>query len=192
MEIDTIRSEAEQFYQLVTQGIEAWMKAGQIVARQLDRDPKWAEKVCQLIPGMTEETIYRFDAIGRNQLAPKLMLANCPGYRALAQLPVELQHRHLEQPVKLLVFRDGRPDTLLVDVQNLTKQQCRQVFSNKGIRSEAQQQAWIESQQTKVALQIPAKLGEPYYIRGQTVHIQKPMILTQADVMRMLSKMIGA
>lgn len=192
MELDTIKNDAAEFCALVEQGIDCWVKAGQLVARQLDKDPSWVDRVCQLIPGMKAETIYRFDAIGRRQLSPRLMLATSPGHKALAQLPLTLQERYLNNPVPLLVITNGATDTLLVDVQNLTKEQCRQVFSHNAVRSEAEQRAWLEGQKTKVALQEPARIAVDYVIRGGSVHIQRPLIMTQQEVARLLTKMVGA
>lgn len=40
------------FVDLIRRGIESWIEAGEIAAREIDKDPEWADKVCDvLMPG---------------------------------------------------------------------------------------------------------------------------------------------
>jgi hypothetical protein len=142
--------ETAQFVQLVMKGIQCWMEAGKLVAKKLNEDPDWADRVHELHPEISVETIYAFDKVGRMQLHPQLLLSDCPGHVQLRRLSYDAQQKYLGEPVPLLVRTESGWESLNVDVRNLTTLQAAQVFEgSKGVRSDAAQRAWLESRAVK-------------------------------------------
>lgn len=177
----------QEFQALVSQGIEAWLKAGQIVAAQIDEDPAWLDK-CSTRTRLSSETILAFDQIGRRKLHPRLMVSDAPGVVALRRLPYSVQEKHIAEPVELLVSSDGKWETLLVDVHNLTRLQAKQVFDKDKVRSSAAQRAWIEGETLKRTVpEVPDQC--PYRIVKRTLVIQEPCQLTARDLARLLADM---
>jgi hypothetical protein len=83
--------EMDEFVKLVMAGIEAWFKAGEIVARNMDANPDWVDEVCRRCPEITPETVLAFDRVGRRKLHPRLLASNKPGAVRMRSLPFELQ-----------------------------------------------------------------------------------------------------
>jgi hypothetical protein len=174
-----------EFTRLVFAGIESWVKAGEIVARNLDADPEWADKVCVQEPSLSLETVLAFDRIGRGKLHPRLLVSNKPGAVRLRNLPLPLQKRYLEEPVPLLVKSDGKVETLGVSLWNLTPSQCRQVFDKDGVRSEGAQRAWLESHAREA---VPVAVAD-FEVVGRQLVVRQPCKLSRAQIARALADM---
>ena len=168
-------------------GVEAWIKAGEIVARNLDKDPAWMEKVCARCPEITEDTVLAFDRVGRRQLHPRLLTSNKPGAVRLRSLPMGLQEKYLSAPLPVLVKNGKAVETLAVSVWNLTPDQCRQVFDKDSVRSEGAQRAWLESQSARRA--APVQVDEPYRITGHTLVVMEPCKLTCKQLLSLAAQM---
>lgn len=181
-----LKSEAEEFCDLIQRGIECWYKAGKIAAEELDKDPKFAERVASKNPMITEEMVIRFAQVGRKMMHPQLLVDGSPGMRALERLPYALQEKYIKEPVPLLVKTDGGWDTLSVDVRNLTIAQAKQVFNGHGVRSESAQRAWLEDQKAKSIK--PSTGNMPYRVVGRQLVILEPCKLTVADMARILAE----
>ncbi len=179
--------EVEEFSKLVMAGIEAWWKAGQIVARNLDADPAWLDEVCRRCPEITPETVLAFDRVGRRKLHPRLMGSNKPGAVRLRAFPLELQEKYLTHPLPLLIKNGKGVETLEVSLWNLTAEQCRQVFDAEGVRSEGGQRAWLESRESKRAIAKP--VDEPYRIVGSTLVVMGPCRFTAKQVLQLAAQM---
>ena len=185
----TWKQSAEKFVELVLQGIEVWMQAGEIAAKAVEADPEFVDRVCEICPDINEETVNRFVLMGLKKLHPQLCLSETPGVRRLRRLPYSLQEKHVKDPVDLVVKNDdGKVEILKVDVRNLTVDQSAQVFSVEGVRSHAEQRAWIEDKATKRV--VPPVNGDlPYRITGRELVILNPCRLPRRDVARILADM---
>jgi hypothetical protein len=179
--------EADEFVKLVMAGVESWVKAGEIVARNLDVDPGWLDAVCKRCPEITEETVLAFDRVGRRKLHPRLLMSNKPGAVRLRAMPMELQEKYLASPVPLLVKSGKAVETLEVSVWNLTPDQCRQVFDKDGIRSEGAQRAWLESREARKL--PPIQVNEPYRIAGSTLVVLEPCKLSCKQLLSLAAQM---
>ena len=178
MSTELMQPKIQQFMQLLFDGIDAWTKAGDLLVQMIDEDPKVIEKICEQNPGISKGILYRFEAIGRRELFPKLLASSSYGVKCLMRMPYSLQKKHYDEPVPVLTNNN---DLLLVDLHNLTPEQCKQVFANNHIRDQAEQRAYLESEKTK---RNPVRSAEelPYYIQKNKVIIRKDTILGKRDL----------
>jgi hypothetical protein len=177
--------EIGEFVSLFMAGIESWINAGRIVAANLDADPTWAEEVHRLHPEISEDIVYAFDKIGRQELHPKLMLSDCAGAKRLRRLSYKVQEKYVNESVPVLIRSGSGVDTLQVSVFNLTPDQSRQVFDDTGVRSAAAQRAWIEDKSSIVAIQV----DEPYRLVGRNLVVMQPCKLTAKQLASLLAQM---
>jgi len=181
----TNQKDIEEFVSHINAGVQSWIKAGEIVARCCEQDPDWPEKVCEAHPDIQIDTVLAFERIGRGMLNPRLLLNDCHGFRKLRRMPKHLQEKYLTEPVPLLINKDGEWQTLKTDVRNLSAQQVNQAFDREGVRTEAQQRAWLEDRAVMEAVQI----DDAYRISGRKLIILSPCQLTAKQLARILSDM---
>lgn len=172
-----------RFAQLVQRGIDAWTEAGKLLVEMIDADPTARDRIIDECPDLTAEILARFEAIGRNQLHPKTLLNNSPGMRRLRQLPFSEQQKFLSEPVPVLIRGDKGPETLNIQVQNLTTQQAMQAFSAHSFRPLEAQRAWVESRR-------PQRMSKPYTIKGHKVVFNQGCEMTAQEISELLGKML--
>lgn len=179
-----ITSEIEELKKHIAAGIESWIKAGQIVASAVDKDPRWIEKACEADPSIPAEVLHRFEQIGRRQIVPSLLLNDSPGYKRLRRLPYAVQERFSREPVELLL---SNGDTLQVDPQNLTATQAKQVFAADRIRSLAEQRAILEQERARRF--VPSVNGEiPWKIVGKSLVVTGPCKISVGELGNIISR----
>jgi hypothetical protein len=178
-----------EFVALVTQGIECWNKAGEIVVRLLDDHDMTIADIAETSELLTEDIVTRFEQLGRKQLIPCLLVADYPAARHLVRLPYSEQKRAVEASVELLVLEGKEHSLLKVAVENLTPAQCRQVFDGDQIRSIGAQRAWLEdkrsAQEIREVLDTPTPI---YQVRGKRVVIKRPCELTAGQLAQIISE----
>lgn len=166
----TKTSSAIRYAELLTQGVEGFVKAGQLAKQEIADDPEWPERAAEELetkyPGITAAVIAR--SVKFADCHPSLIFNENPGPRALRNCEPSLQSKYVKDGIPLLLS-DGQ--NLLVNVNNLTHDQAKQVFDGKQIRDLAAQRAWIESQKTTAAIKMaPVKSDLPYRIvKGEVV-----------------------
>lgn len=139
----------KQFATLVRQGVDAWIKAGEILVELVNDDPQVFDKIISDNPHLNAGVLGRFELMGRKALHPQLLLHDSPGYQKLAQMPFSVQERYLDTPIPLLVETPSGTDTLQVSARNCTPSQARQLFASDRIRTEGEQKAWLVAQRAK-------------------------------------------
>lgn len=178
-----------RFAELVLSGLEAWKKAGEIAAAEIDKDSEWPDKVNREHPEISQDVILSFEKIGRGSLHPRLMVNDCPGYARLRRLPYKFQEKYVDSPVELLIQgENGEWQTLLVSALNLSPAQARQVFNCDSVRSIPAQRAWIESESAKKRVAVGAP-DSPYRIVGASLMVMQPCKLTRRDLAKLLAEM---
>lgn len=180
---------AKQFVDLVMQGIAAWVKAGELAAKAVEDDPDFIDMVCEMNPDISEETVNRFVLMGQKKLHPQLCLSESPGVRRLRRLPYAVQEKYVANPVDLVIKdEDGKATILKVDVRNLKPDQAAQVIGPDGIRTQAEQRAWMEEAAAKRT--VPPVNGDvPHRIVGRELVILHPCRIPRRDLARILADM---
>jgi hypothetical protein len=173
---------------LITQGIECWQKAGELVVQLLDKHSMTTAQIAGSSPYLTENLVARFEQLGRKQIVPRLLIAEFPAARYIIKLPYSEQRRVLEAPVDLLLITPTGADTLQTPVENLTPQQCRQVFNGSHVRNLGAQRTYLEEsrmQQEPLTL-LPAE--PPYKIRGKRIIFTQPCEMTARQLAQILTE----
>lgn len=140
-----------QFIALFKQGVEAWIKAGEILVELVEDDPHAYDYIIQQCPQINAGILGRFEQMGRKTLHPQLLLTSSPGFSKLQRLPFSMQERYIEEPIPLVVHTDDGTDILLVQAKNMTKEQASQCFGTGRIRTEGEQKAWLMQQRSMAA-----------------------------------------
>lgn len=178
-----------EFVALVTQGIECWNKAGEIVVRLLDEHNMTIADIAETSELLTEDIVTRFEQLGRKQLIPCLLVADYPAARHLVRLPYSEQKRAVETSVDLLVCEGKDTSVLKVSVENLTPTQCRQVFDGDQVRSIGAQRAWLEDRRaTQEIRDVLSSPGALYQVRGKRVVFKRPCELSAGQLAQIISE----
>jgi hypothetical protein len=177
----------------IQDGIDAWKQAGEALVELIDDHGMSLESICDFIgsPVVTINVLSQFERIGRNQVLPALLVADYPSAKLIQKLPISEQKRVSQGGVEVMVLRSGKADTLIVQAQDLTKDQCKQVFGNDSIRTLSAQRAWLESQAAEAqAAQMAAKASQvPWVIRNGKVIFRDSCELSRHDLSMILAQM---
>lgn len=173
---------------LIGNGIECWKKAGELIVRLMDEHGLTSADICDRSKHLTEDIVRRFEQLGRKQIMPNLLVADYPAARHLARLPYSDQKRAIEEPLDLLVMDGKMPTTLKVAVENLTPQQCRQVF-NGHIRSIGAQRAWLEERRAEQEVApVIRQAHDLYRVRGKRVIFMQPCEMTARQLANIIAE----
>lgn len=165
-----LNQKISEFITLFKDGVNAWIKAGEILVAMVEGDPHTYDYIIQECPQLNAGILGRFEQMGRKTLHPQLLLTASPGFAKLTKLPFSMQERYIDEPIPLIVHTDEGTDVLLVQAKNMTKEQASQVFTTGRIRTEGEQKAWLMQQRSNAAK--PAeKSSKPWSIKGHRVTI---------------------
>lgn len=187
-QITTPKSSIENLKRSIEAGIQAWEDAGKEVVRLLDIDQMTLEEIAEKAQSdlITVNVLAQFERIGRGQVMPKLLVMDFPASKHLQRMPLSEQQRLLDGTVDLLVIRDNGTDTLVVKARDLTKDQCKQVFSKDGVRSLGAQRAFIEDRRKK----IPCSAASPaWQIKSGRVIFNTACELTRQELAVILAQL---
>ncbi len=177
----------------IQDGIDAWKHAGEALVELIDDHGMTLESICDSIgsPVVTINVLSQFERIGRNQVLPALLVADYPSSKLIQKLPISEQRRVGENGVEVMVLRSGKADTLIVQAEDLTKDQCKQVFGNESVRTLSAQRAWLESQAAeKQAAEMASKAAQvPWVIRSGRVIFRDSCELSRHDLSMILAQM---
>lgn len=149
--VNEMNTKIDSFIALFKDGVEAWIKAGEILVELVEADPHTYDYIIQKCPTLNAGILGRFEQMGRKTLHPQLLLTASPGFAKLQKLPFSLQERYIEEPIPLVVHTEDGTDVLLVQAKNMTKEQAAQVFAPGRIRTDGEQKAWLMQQRSMAA-----------------------------------------
>ena len=176
---DIHQLEAE-FIAALGAGIDSMRKAGQALVKLMDAD---AEAAGRLITerGIPRVTLMTLSRIGRGDLLPELAFKP-----AMGRLPVADQKRLCAGPIDAVVIREGKTETIKVDLRNAVPAMVDQIVANDHIRSLPEQVQYIETKRPKQASGNAATEGVPWRVRAGKIDILRPVQgLTRSDLLTM-------
>lgn len=187
---NTILQLARALAEEINNGINSWIKAGEIVVRLVDEHGATLDQIAEYIPAVSVEILQRFEQIGRKQVVPNLLVAGYPAARHLISAPYSDQTHAIEKGVEVVIHVDGKYDVLNVKVENLSAAQCRQVFTGSGVRTPAAQRAYIESIGLGMKAAKPGKPeSTPYTIvSGGRIAFREGCVLTRSELAKLLAQ----
>ena len=180
------------FRNLIMEGINAWVKAGDMLVDLIDNHGLTYEQIAEKCEGITSDILIRFEQIGRRQIYPQLLVNTSAGARKLAAMPYSQQVRYTKEPIPVLIKKGNSHDTLMVKVEDLTADQIRQVFTKEGIRELGAQRAWIEDREKAAREAEVVECSEwevPWSVRGKQVVFNKPCAMGRKELLSILSEM---
>ena len=184
------QTESEQkiteFITLFKEGVNAWIKAGEILVDLVENDPHSYDYIIQSCPQLNAGILGRFEQMGRKTLHPQLLLTASPGFARLTRLPFSMQERYIEEPIPLIVHTDEGTDVLLVKAKDMTKEQASQVFAPGRLRTEGEQKAWLMQQKSNNAR--PVTSSKPWSIKGSKIIING-LEFTRKELTAILAQM---
>lgn len=164
-------------------------KAAEIYVQAIDEDPERTKEFRAALPYIPERTWGQFEAIGRHQVDPRLLLGDGGPHRErIKHLPYTVQKRILEgEQVELLV---GENDSLRVDVRHVTPDQAAQLLANDHVRNAAEQKAWLMDQEKRARLAKGDPVETlPYVIAGNKVTFKRNLTLTLRELKHLIQVM---
>lgn len=180
------KTKIDNFSSLVTQGLNAWAKAGELLVEMIDIDGLSIPDISDQIPHLDARILSRFEQLGRKQVLPSLMVASYPAAKCVIRLSYSEQERLTRESLTVIV--GGGKDSLQIRAENLTSYQCKQVFCGPAIRSLAAQRAWLESQAERHRIEHVEDLEMPYHISGKTVVFKQGCKLSSSQVAAILTQ----
>lgn len=137
----------QQFDAAFSASVASFAEAGIVIAALIDIDIRNKEFIVKKY-GIPRLVMVNLEKIGRGQHSPLLMDPNTPARKALAGCNIREQEHYLVNPFS--VWLPDEKDSKLVELDNLTDFQVRQVFGPNGtVRNLAEQRAWLDSQKSK-------------------------------------------
>lgn len=180
---------------LVYDGIDSWLRAGEMVAEVLAADDAPTVEALADSAGLSPDIVRRFEQIGRREIYPQLLAHTSEGARKLASCSYREQKQYMNDSVPVAIVRDGDVDVLDVKVDSLTREQCRQVFASHHVRNISEQRAWIETQAQKERERRELEAAEiyetPYHVKGKRVLFRKGAELSRKELVHLLNELEG-
>lgn len=184
-----MNSRIEAFCEMVRGLAVTLAEMGQELVKLLEVEPNAKRLIMKREPMIGMSFLNQLEAVGRGTLHPKLAMTSNAGYNRLQRLPLSDQSRYLEEPIELLVTKDGDYDVLLVKVEELNPDQARQVFDGNSVRSASAQRAYIENLKTQEAVKQGAKEFANFVVaRDGTITFPKGYTGTLEDLLVALTQ----
>ena len=188
MKLTQQQQQIEKFITLFQEGVNAWIKAGEILVQMTEEDPHVYDYIIQKCPTLNAGILGRFEQMGRKTLHPQLLLSASPGFSKLSKLPFSMQERYIEEPVPIIVHTENGTDVLLVQAKNMTKEQANQVFAPGRIRTEGEQKAWLMQQRSMAAKPVGAAIA-PWSIKGGRVVFNAGATLSAGELATIITQL---
>jgi hypothetical protein len=195
-EMNTMIAELELTYeQILTdfrtalqQGIDGFMKAGEVYVKAIEKDYTYGERLKEEFSDMVPAKAWnQLEALGRKWIHPKLVLGGMSDPKKtnlVKRLPYSTQTKVFNNDRFKLLVSGG--DYIEVNFFDATHEQCKQLCGDGFIRSLSEQKSWLEQQ--KVYKEIkPEEL--PYHIVGGKITFRKNVSLTRAEMKQLLSQL---
>lgn len=178
----------------LTRGVAEISIACQMLVYAIDhRDDseELLEKISDQNHIFTRGVLRGLEKVGRRLLHPLLLFpTNKPGLNRLRKLPFPLQERHIRDPIRVAIKRDGGEwDEILQMASDMADDVADQVFDGDAIRTVVEQKQWLLTHRNK-ATEEPSQVVAPLYkFHRNTVTILKPCELTVVDLVTMIARL---
>lgn len=179
-----IQNKIDQFKSLINDGIESWIKAGEILVELVDSDQGIYDAIVARNPQFTYETLSTFEAIGRKEIYPYLLLDGSHGAKKLMEMPYSRQVELYDTTVEVVVDNGGKLVVEKIKVQDLKKAQCDLVFGHKSLRKADQQIEFLKEKR-----QVRSYSFMPYEIKGGKIYFRSDSVLTREELEKIIASM---
>lgn len=182
-------SKINQFVELYTQGVQAWVAAGEIIVELVEADPYVFDSIIAKCPHLNAGILGKFEQMGRKIIHPHLLMNSSPGTERLAKLPYSVQQRYIDEPISLVVHTDHGTSILKVKAKDMTSAQAKQVFKQDRIRTEGEQKAYMVDQESRTAIVKTSANSTPWSIKNGRVIFQQGASLSAGELAMILTQL---
>ncbi len=176
------------FKQALHEGINGFMKAGEVYVKAIEKDYTYGERLKEEFADMVPAKAWnQLEALGRKWIHPKLVLGGMSDPKKtnlVKRLPYSVQNKIFNSERFQLLVSGG--DYLEVNFFDATYEQCKQLCGDGFMRSLSEQKSWLEQQKVKQEIK-PEEL--PYHIIGGKITFRKNVSLTRAEMKQLLSQL---
>ena len=177
-----------EFKDAITNGINGFVKAGEIYVKAIDQNPDYAEKMQKQFSDIVPSKAWKqFEAIGRKWIHPKLILGGMSDAKKtniVKRLPYSLQNRVFEGEKFPLLVTGG--DVLDISILDASYDQTMQLCGDGNMRTLTEQKAFIEDSKLKDDLK-PQEL--PYYVQKGKIIFRKNTEITRAELKQLITQL---
>jgi hypothetical protein len=161
---EDLQKHLDQIKQHISNIKDSLLEMSKLMVIVIDGAPDGKGKLVEA-SGLALQTINAFEKIGRGQVDERLSpLSEIQSANLLRRLPISDQRKALSGPLELLT---AKGDKILLQWENGEYDQHKQLVSPCGIRSLAQQRAYLESRQKLP--KTPQPEGTVAVVKGKLV-----------------------
>jgi hypothetical protein len=182
----------ERFREAFKDSAEKLAKAAEVYYAAIIEHPTARDAFAKAFPQIPSSFWANMARVGSGEMDCRLLLDATPGGRALTYCDSATQAHYLANPVPMAVVGAGKGDSMLVSIDKMTSEQCRQVFNRGAVRDLAEQRAWIETQKTRAAIVNPPAVDpvNDVFVKGGLLHVGG-VKLDRKQLLKYLTQMEG-
>ena len=167
-------------------GINALQAAGRALVKLMEADPDAGGRLITE-RGIPRATLVTLSRIGKGDLLPELAFKP-----AMGRLPAADQKRIVEGTVDAVVIRNGKTETIKVDLRNAVPAMVDQIIAQDHIRTLPEQVQYIETRRAAPVAAAAGSEGVPWRVRGGKIDILRPVNgLSRSDLLTMQRALEG-
>lgn len=146
---DEAKKEVKKLIDMFTSVASGWFAWCKYYVKTIDGNPEIKELLISEC-SIPKNTLKKAEQVGRGLLHHSLLFVNTEGHRHLAKCLMSEQEKYLKDGIDVLCVNNK--DSAKIAVENLTKEQCAQVFSFGSVNDLEKQRANAESRKTQKAI----------------------------------------
>jgi len=182
----TYKDVLKDFQNALEDGINGFLRAGDVYVRAVDHDPDYGERLQEQFQHMVPSKAWnQLEALGRKWIHPKLLLGGMSDPKKtnlVKRLPYSTQTKVFNGGRFPLLVSNG--DHIEVDLTDATYEQCKQICGQGTVRTLSQQKAYVEQAKLKQEIK-PQEL--PYHINGGKITFRKNVSMSRAELKQLLN-----
>ena len=153
---------------------------------QLIDDCESAKEIL-LQKGFPKEMLRRAEKIGRNMAVPECLTDRRSVVKRLMNCPKSEQEKYYNGFFEVLTVSG---DVLRVQIDSLTPEQEKQVFTHDHVRDLGEQKNYMESlRKIESSVSVGTAYTRPYTVRKDKIVFNRPCELTKQEILNLLATM---
>jgi hypothetical protein len=184
---DTLAEQAAVIGKTFDRAKEHLLTAAKLVVEFVNATPDWINKIIPHIRrqgyGPTRHELLRLEKLGRGEILFEVMMGSEIGFHYLERISPSLQKKFLAEPLQLALVNDGKTVIYRLEVNQLSKTQCEQLFApDRTVRSIEQQVEYLKT--------IKREAARPLFeARGDDVLCPRAFKVNKREVPRLIEEL---
>ena len=174
-------SNISEICELLTQGLDCWIKAGKILCDHLDEGSSIGKISEQT--SLPKQVLEQLERVGRKQVLPQLLIADFPAAKLMERLPYSEQLRLQGEAIPCWISTNEIKN---IKANDMTPRQSRQAFAAGHIRTIEEQKIWI-LEQRKIAPLV--QVDAHYTVLKEKVVFHSACEMSRSVLLRILGEL---